>query len=84
MREREREKAKTLDDDDTTGSPGNLTVNRSVRAGLKEGADVAVGEDHRGGTVSEESDVTSTALGRKGTRSTVRLFGTNSLKEGAV
>jgi hypothetical protein len=34
---------------------------------LKEGADVAVGEDHRGGTVSQESDVTSTALGRKGT-----------------
>jgi hypothetical protein len=28
---------------------------------------VAVGEDHRGGTVSQKSDVTDTALGRKGT-----------------
>jgi hypothetical protein len=66
MRVRER-KSKSLDDCDTTGSPGNLTVNRSGRAGLKEGADVAVGVDHRGGTVSQESEVTDTALGRKGT-----------------
>jgi hypothetical protein len=28
---------------------------------------VTVGEDHRGGTVSQESDVTDTALRRKGT-----------------
>jgi hypothetical protein len=48
-------------------STGNLTANRSGRAGLKEGADVAVGEDHRGGTVSQESDVKDTALRRKGT-----------------
>jgi hypothetical protein len=42
--EGEREwKGKTLDDCDTTGSPGNLTVNRSGRAGL-EGADVGVGK----------------------------------------
>jgi hypothetical protein len=33
----------------------------------KEGADVAVEEDHRGGTVSQESDVTDTALGGNGT-----------------
>jgi hypothetical protein len=46
-------KSKTLDDCDTTGAPGNLTMNRSGRAGLKGGADVAVGEDHRGGTVSQ-------------------------------
>jgi hypothetical protein len=28
---------------------------------------VAVGEDHRGGTVPQESDVTDTTLGRKET-----------------
>jgi hypothetical protein len=66
-REREREKAKSLDDFDTPGSTGNLAANRSGRAGLKEGVDVAVEEDHRGGTVSQESDVTDTALGGKGT-----------------
>jgi hypothetical protein len=66
-KEGEREKAKTLGDGNTTGSPGTLTVNRLGRAGLKEGADVAVGEDHRGGTMSQESDVTSRDLGRKGT-----------------
>jgi hypothetical protein len=60
-------KSKTLDDCDTPGSTGNLAANRSGRAGLKGGADIAVGEDHRGGTVSQESDVTDTALGRKGT-----------------
>jgi hypothetical protein len=32
---------------------------------------------------SEPQDVTSRALGRKGTVITVRIFGTNSLKEGA-
>jgi hypothetical protein len=42
-------------------------LNLWIRAGLQEGADVAVGEDHRGGTVSQESDVTDTAFGRKGT-----------------
>jgi hypothetical protein len=67
LRECEGEKANTFDDCDTTGARGNLAANRSGRAGLKEGADVAVGEDLRGGTVSEESDVTDTALGRKGT-----------------
>jgi hypothetical protein len=44
VREREREKGRTLDDGDTSGSPGTLTVNRSKRAGLKEGADIAVGK----------------------------------------
>jgi hypothetical protein len=67
MRERESEKAKILDDCDTPGSTGNLAANRSGRAGLKGGADVTVGEDHSGGTVSQESNVTDTALGRKGT-----------------
>jgi hypothetical protein len=43
-REKEREKKrKTLDEGDTSGSPGTLAGNRSGRAGLKEGADVAVG-----------------------------------------
>jgi hypothetical protein len=52
-REWEREKAKTLEDDDTTGSPGNSTVNRSGRAVLKEGADVAVGKRTRKETPRE-------------------------------
>jgi hypothetical protein len=43
-------KSNSLDDCDTPGSTGNLAANRSGRAGLKEGADVAVEEDHRGGT----------------------------------
>jgi hypothetical protein len=42
--EREKKQKKTLDDGDTTGPPGTLTVNRSGRAVLKEGADVAVGK----------------------------------------
>jgi hypothetical protein len=33
--------------------------------------------------VSQESDVTDATLGRKEWQSTVRLFGANSLKEGA-
>jgi hypothetical protein len=44
VRERERKKAKTLNDGDTPGSTGNLEVNCSGRAGLKEGAVVVVGE----------------------------------------
>jgi hypothetical protein len=64
VRERKKE---TLDDCDTPGSTGNLAANRSGRAGFKEGADVAVEEDHRGGTVSQESDITDTAFGKKGT-----------------
>jgi hypothetical protein len=83
VRGRERKaKKKTFDDCDTPGSTGNLAANRSGRAGIKEGADVAVGEDHRGGTVSQESDVTDSH--RKERRCAVTLFGTNSLKEGAV
>jgi hypothetical protein len=42
--EREKETGRTLDDGDTSGSPGTLAVNRSGRAGLKEGANVEVGE----------------------------------------
>jgi hypothetical protein len=40
VRMREREKAKTLDDCDTSGSSSTLAANRLGRAGLKEGADV--------------------------------------------
>jgi hypothetical protein len=50
----------------------NLPVYRLGRAGLKEGADVAVESYHRGRNRATE---------RKG--DTVRLFGTNCLK-GAV
>jgi hypothetical protein len=42
-REIKREKRRTLDDGDTSGSPGTLAGNRSRRAGVKEGADIAVG-----------------------------------------
>jgi hypothetical protein len=62
---RERERANTFDGYDTPGSTSNLAANRSGRAKIKERADVAVSEDHRGGTVSEESDVTNTDFGRK-------------------
>jgi hypothetical protein len=64
MRDKECE-SKILDDCDKPGSTDNLAANRSERAGLKKGADVAAEEDHRGGTVPQESDVTDTALGRK-------------------
>jgi hypothetical protein len=64
MKER---KTKSLDDCDTPGSTGNLAANRSGRAGLKEGVDVVVEEDHRRGTMLQESDVMDTALGGKGT-----------------
>jgi hypothetical protein len=44
-RVREQEKIKKLMNDcDASGSTGTLAVNRSGRAGLKEGADVEVGE----------------------------------------
>jgi hypothetical protein len=64
-RERVKKEETTVDDCDTHGSTGNLAANRLGRAGLKKGAKVAVEEDHRGGTVPQESDVTDTALGRK-------------------
>jgi hypothetical protein len=70
VNERERvkkQKKKTLDDHDKPGSTSNLAANHSGRAGLKQGGDVAVEEDHRGGIVSQESDVTSITIGRKGT-----------------
>jgi hypothetical protein len=45
VRERERERKEiTLDDGDTPGSTGILAVSRSVRAGLKKGAVLAVGK----------------------------------------
>jgi hypothetical protein len=56
-----------LDDCDLSETSSTLAANRSGRAGLKKGADVAFGEDHRGGTVPQESDVTDRAFGRKGT-----------------
>jgi hypothetical protein len=87
MREWEREKAKTLDDCDTPGSTGNLAANRSGRAGLKEGGGLDVGKLTTGRKeTSRERKVTSRAQPweEKERRCTVRLFGTNSLKEGAV
>jgi hypothetical protein len=60
-------KSKILDDCDKPGFADNLAANRSGRAGLMEGADVAVEEDHHGGAVLQESDVTSITIGRKGT-----------------
>jgi hypothetical protein len=44
-----------------------IVIRLDLLAGLKEGADVAVEEDHRGGTMSQESDVTDTAHRGKGT-----------------
>jgi hypothetical protein len=41
---RERERRKPLDDCNASGSTGTLAVNRSGRAGLKEGAVVAAGK----------------------------------------
>jgi hypothetical protein len=64
MGERGREKSgKPLDDCDTCVSTGTLAVNRSGRAGLKEGAVEAVGELSKQGRPS--TDVTSIAFGRK-------------------
>jgi hypothetical protein len=85
VKERERIK-KHLYDCDAFGSTGTLAVNRSGRAGLKEGADAVAGEwsPQEEKTEPEESDVTSRDLRGKGWWCTVRLFGTNSLKEGAM
>jgi hypothetical protein len=66
MRERERE-SKTLDDCDITGAPGNLTANRSGRAGLKEGADVEIGKLTTRKTEQPREAVATIAIGRKGT-----------------
>jgi hypothetical protein len=44
-----------------------LTVNRSGRAGLKKGADVAVGKWTTPKTEQPQDAVESSALGRKGT-----------------
>jgi hypothetical protein len=59
-----------LDDGDTTGPPGTLTVNRSGKAVLKKGADVDVRKLKTEGKKHPERDIEdagSTALGRKGT-----------------
>jgi hypothetical protein len=84
MREGEREKARTLDDCDTPGSTGNLASNRSGRAGLK-------GERmQRLERIPAEEPCLRKVTSRtqpseeKERRCTVRLFGVNSLKEGAV
>jgi hypothetical protein len=42
------ERMKVKSEYETTGSSGKLTENRSRRAGLKKGADVAVGERKTG------------------------------------
>jgi hypothetical protein len=71
---------------ETTGSSGKLTGNRSRRAGLKKGADVAVGEQKTGRKKRRagKEDAARTAFKEKERGCTVRLFGTNSLKKGAV
>jgi hypothetical protein len=46
---------KAMSECETTGSSGKLTGNCSRRAGLKEGADVAVGE-RKTGRKNEEQD----------------------------
>jgi hypothetical protein len=70
---------------ETTGSSGKLTGNRSRRAGLNKGADVAVGEGKRKKTLAGKTeDAARTAFEEKERGCTVRLFGTNSLKKGAV
>jgi hypothetical protein len=72
---------------ETTGSSGKLTGNRSRRAGLKKRADVAVGERKTGRKkrrAGQKEDAARTAIKEKDQGCTVRLFGTNSLKKGAV
>lgn len=75
-RRRERERKITLDDGDTSGSPGRFAGNRSGRAGLKQEADVAVGvwssqerPKHKKTPRAEISERTSdTPLGYSGRR----------------
>jgi hypothetical protein len=72
---------------ETTGSSGKLTGNRSKRGDLKKGADVPIGERKTGRKKNEEQDKRKScknSLKGKGPGCTVRLFGTNSLKKGAV
>jgi DNA-directed RNA polymerase beta' subunit len=72
---------------ETTGSSGKLTGNRSIRAGIKKGADLAVGERKTGRKNAEQEkkeDTARAAFEEKERGCTVRLFGTNSLKKGAV
>jgi hypothetical protein len=72
---------------ETTGSFGKLTGNRSRRAGLKKGVDLAVGERKTGRKkrrTGQKEDPARTAFEEKERGCTVRLFGTNSLKKGAV
>jgi hypothetical protein len=76
-----------IDDGDTSGSPAPLAANGSGRAGLKVGADVAIGEratrrkNHR---AREKKTSQAQPLEEEERGYTVRLFGTNSPKEGAV
>jgi hypothetical protein len=51
---------------------------------LRGGADVAVGEDHREEPCHRKVTSRPQPSEENERRSTVRLFGTNSLKEGAV
>jgi hypothetical protein len=50
------ERMKGKSECETTGSSGKLTENRSRRAGLKKGVDVAVGERKTGRKKNEEQD----------------------------
>jgi hypothetical protein len=74
---------------DTTGVCGMIT--KEIECELEStssGQDPVVGcyeEDHRGGTASEESEIIGhSPRKKKERRCAIRLFGTNSLKEGAV
>jgi hypothetical protein len=51
---------------------------------LKKGAEVTSGEYSQLGVAETTGDAASTALEENERGCTVRLFGTNSLKEGAV
>jgi hypothetical protein len=72
---------------ETTGSSDKLTGNRSRRAGLKKGADVAVGERKTGlkkRRARKKENTARSVFEEKERGCTVKLFGTNSLKKGAV
>jgi hypothetical protein len=81
------ERMKVKSECETTGSSGKLTENRSRRAGPKKGADVAVGERKTGRKKTKSRTKgrrCKTTFKEKDRGCTVRLFGTNSLKKGAV
>jgi hypothetical protein len=77
-------KKKTLDDGDAPGSNGTLSGSRSGQSALKEGAVVVVGEWSPWERPSHNKTSRADTSGKKEQRHTKRLFGMNSLKEGAM